>query len=109
MNASPIATIKWITNGTELVNTSINGRTKIAIKNSTKGSCIATKGDCTTNELCKPSEFCETSSTLEVYDAEPADSGVYICDVTSEEGSDSQRINITLHVNGIKFCFNLES
>ena len=106
MNASPIAKIKWIFNGTELVNTIINGRIKIAIKNSTKGSCIATKGNCDTNELCKPSEFCETSSTLKVYDVEPTDSGVYICDATSEEGTDSQRINITLHVNGMKFCFD---
>ena len=70
-SSKPRATIQWTRNGNELANSS-----KIMITNCTKGSCVITD----------PPDQCVISSTLEIFNTEPPDSGTITCNATNEAG-----------------------
>jgi len=74
--AKPRAVIQWTNNGTVLTNLYKNGQTKIIITNNTNGDC----------EFNDPLDQCETSSTLEIFYAHPADNGEYVCGASNKVG-----------------------
>ena len=88
--AKPQASIKWIKNGKTLTNMSDEYNiTKVCVTGSTKGSC----------NITDPLSECESSSTLEILNTKPDDSGNYICNVSNEAGY--VETNAHLSVDGI--------
>ena len=94
-NAKPRTVIQWIKNGNILRNNYIRTPTKIKITNSTKGVCA----------LEDPPDQCETSSTLEIFYAESADSGEYICNASNDEGYQEKSAKLSIDDDGM--CVNL--
>ena len=70
-NSKPRATIHWLRNENKLTNS-----LKIVITTYTKGRCTITN----------PPDQCIISSTLEIFNVEPPDSGTITCNATNEAG-----------------------
>ena len=91
-NAIPRAIIQWKFNGNAL--RSIDG-TKYMITNEAEGNCAITN----------PLSRCETSSTLEIFNTQPADSGEYTCNASNEKGASTVTAELTIIGNIIYFMF----
>ena len=91
-NANPRALIQWIFNGNVLRNMSDTDGTKYLITNETEGNCAITD----------PPSQCETSSTLEIFNTQPADSGEYTCIASNVAGTSIESAELTVTGN-IKF------
>ena len=90
--ANPRALIQWIFNGSVLRNISDTDGTKYLITNETEGNCTITD----------PPNQCETSSTLEIFNVQPADSGEYICDASNAAGASVESAELTI-IGNTKF------
>ena len=85
-NANHQALIQWIFNGNVLRNMS---GTKYLITNETEGNCV----------INDPLGQCETSSTLEIFNTQPADSGEYTCKATNAAGASIESAELTIAGN----------
>ena len=85
-NANPRALIQWIFNGNVLRNMSDTDGTKYLITNETEGNCAITD----------PPSQCETSSTLEIFNTQPADSGEYTCNASNAVGTSIESAELTI-------------
>ena len=96
--AKPQASIEWINNGKTLTNMSDDCNiTKIRVTRSTKGSCMITD----------PLSECESSSTLEILNTKPDDSGNYICNVSNEAGYVETNAHLSVDGMCILMCLNV--
>ena len=60
---------------------------KFSISDSTEGDCIITD----------PPSDCVITSTLDIYDAVPNDSGEYVCTAINAAGSNTTSVSLTVH------------
>ena len=89
VNANPQAIIQWIFNGSVLRNMSDTDGTKYLITNETEGNCAITD----------PPSQCETSSTLEIFNTQPADSGEYTCNAINAVGASIESAELIITGN----------
>ena len=85
-NGNPRPLIQWIFNGNVLRNMSDINETKYLITNETEGNCTITDS---------PNQ-CETSSTLEIFNTQPADSGEYTCNASNAAGASIGSAELTI-------------
>ena len=81
--AKPQAVIQWTRNGMVL-----NGTMgKFFISNAREGDCIITD----------PPSDCVITSTLDIHDVIPNDSGEYVCTAINAAGSDTAFVSLKVH------------
>ena len=97
-DANPQALIQWIFNGNVLRSMSDIDGTRYLITNETEGNCA----------ISDPFSQCETSSTLEIFNIQPADSGEYTCNASNVVGVSAVSAELTITGNILNFkCFAL--
>ena len=83
VTANPRAVIQWTRNGIVL-NTTMG---KFTISYSTEGDCIITD----------PHNDCVITSTLDIVDTVPNDSGEYMCTAINAAGNDTVSVSLTVY------------
>ena len=81
--AKPRAIIQWTRNG--IVLNDVLG--KFMISDTREGDCIITD----------PPSDCVITSTLDINDVVPNDSGEYVCTAINAAGSDTASVSLTVH------------
>ena len=81
--AKPRAVIQWTRDGTVLTGT----MGKFTITPSTQGDCIITN----------PPSDCMITSTLDIVDNVPNDSGEYVCTAINVAGNNTASVSLTVH------------
>ena len=82
--AKPQAVIQWtINNGMVLTGT----MGKFTITETTKGDCI----------ISNPPSECVITSTLDIVDNIPNDSGVYVCTAINDAGNNTASVSLTVY------------
>ena len=77
--AKPVASIRWLRDGSILNRPDINTTYSIDGK------------DCNDDN---PNNLCASYSVLQLFNTQPADSGQYLCNVNNEYYSDSRSVNL---------------
>ena len=81
--AKPQAIIQWTRNGIVLD----GSMGKFMISDTREGDCIITD----------PPSDCVITSTLDINDVVPSDSGEYVCTAINAAGSDTAYVSLTVH------------
>ena len=79
--AKPVASIRWLRDG------SVLSRPQINVTYSTDGK------DCNDDN---PNNLCSSYSILQLLNTQPADSGQYVCSASNEYATDLQSISLTI-------------
>ena len=79
--AKPVATIRWLRDGSTL------DRPQINVIYSTDGK------NCNDDN---PNNLCTSYSTLQIFNTQPADSGQYLCNATNDYYNDKRLVNLVV-------------